>query len=594
MPSDPPEPFTVVELRQPRCALRFGVGACPATGDRPCHNTWWTCPVRSAYDGSGSIRWRLVPDGPGTAFDLADFADADHPATWGIPVPGLTVSGQRGNLNPAGVLEGRSPFGTRHTVTVSGTDIPWTDAVGDFYPDDRDPAPPRGLFALLQARDPYFAGWQIAVYDGYRGQALADMRRRLYLLDSLTGPDAGGAWQATGHDPLMGAAVDLRQFPEAIDARLAAAITAAATVVTVDTVDGARLQRGYGNAGVLYARIGDEILSYTGATETAPGVWTLAGVQRGQLGTTAADAARDAAFGRVGRYAGIEPWRALHDLMTVHGGLDPAAIDLDDWDEEGGTWLPTIRLTGTVAEPTDVQVLAGELCRDGMFFVWTDEAAMAARMMAVRPPRGQVPLLTRDAHIVAGSVQPRLDIQQVITRVFVHYGPRNPVRAGQTPADWQFVRGEIEAEAEQPGALGRARDLRIFSRWITSDIHAYLLCRLILGRYSGPQRFVTLRVAAKDRTITIGQVLDVDVDELTGPDRAAVDARWQVVGWEAIEPGVVYVLDLQTYELRSRFGNWMADGAPDYADATPEQRAIGAWWADDDGLVGGDPAYTFN
>ena len=130
------EPRTVVEVEQPRCAKRFGVGDCSATGTPKCYNTYSTCPVQADYDGSASMRWRFGMPHPEQRSD-GDFSDDDAITTNSIPSL-VSVSTSESKLNPGSALDGKSPFGVTARLTATFTDIPWNDHVGDHYLPDRD------------------------------------------------------------------------------------------------------------------------------------------------------------------------------------------------------------------------------------------------------------------------------------------------------------------------------------------------------------------------------------------------------------------------------------------------------------------------
>jgi len=121
-----------------------------------------------------------------------------------------------------------------------------------------------------------------------------------------------------------------------------------------------------------------------------------------------------------------------------------------------------------------------------------------------------------------------------------------------------------------------------------------MLIARVLGRYRDVPRFLTIRVSGKDREITVGDVCDVTTRELIDSEGRFKSSRWQVISWDQIQQGEVYLLDMQTFDLVGRFGFWMADGSPDYTAATDEQKAMGAWWADDDGLMStGEAGYQW-
>ena len=236
----------------------------------------------------------------------------------------------------------------------------------------------------------------------------------------------------------------------------------------------------------------------------------------------------------------------------------------------------------------------GEVCQQGMFYLWWDETGQTVRMLAVRPPRGAVRVLNQVSHILAGSAELRREPKSLVTRVFVYYDSRSPLKFSKTVSDYRVVSGRIEAEPEHPNAAGGPRPLSIFARFVNTEAHAVQIINRILSRYSSVPRFLTLRLDAKDRDVTVGTVCDLTTAELIDTEGRLNGGRWQVVSWEAVEPGEVYLIDLQTYDYIGLFAEWMADGSPDFDVATQDQRANGAWWADDDGkLPDGSPGYQW-
>lgn len=588
------EAVTIVELQQPRCSLRFGVGACTATGTPKCYNTWSSCKVRGLYDGLGSIRWRFVKDKPGN-WPVGDFSLANAPATNAIPVPGLDVSVAAGSLNAAGVLDGKSPAGVRSRVTVTMGDFPWNDAFGDFYLGDRSNLPARNFWACWMARNMFWGGMYLRIYDGYVGDSLASMRQRVFVLDNVSGPDGSGKVTLTGMDPLMLATQRKSKFPEDMDVRLTAAITAGQTTIRVMTAEPAKLTKAYGNlVGIYHMKIGSEVFSYTGTTLIETGVYDLTGCIRGVVGE-AAIAALDTRCQRVGRYVDMPTWEIGYDQLVNHTPLPSAYVDHADWADEGDTYLPTLRSTAWVMDPVLVDDLMGELCQQGQFYFWWDEYAQSVRMQAVRPPRGTVTALESAGHIVAKSAELTREPESLITRVFVYFGRVDPLKSATDPSNYSVVSGRIEGDVEHPNAAGGPKPLSIFARWVNTEAHAVQIIQRILSRYAVVPRFLTLRLDSKDRTITVGEVCDVTTKEIVDTEGRLSADRWQVISWKEIQPGEVYLIDLQTYDYVGAFAYWMADGSPEFGAATAEQKLIGGWWAADDGKYpDGTPGYQWN
>lgn len=339
------EPITIVELSQPRCALRFGTAPCSATDPVKCYQTWETCQDKLNFDGSGSIKWRFIADAP-QRFEVGEFSDPDAIET--NPIPCLeNVSTYTAKLNPGANLDGKSPFGVTAAVSVEVTSILWDDHVGDHYLNSRPGVvagkvlPIRGDFwALFNARNQIINGMYLTIYDGYVGQSLPAMRSRVYTLDRIDGPNADGSVRLTGLDPLRATEEKKSEFPRSSDLELNAALDDVQTSVLVyGNVDD--LTDSFGNTSLHYLKIGEEILSFVSSTDLGAGQHLLVGVLRGQLGTE--PAAHDAleSCQRVGRYENILSWRVADDLLRNHTVLSNDFLNVASWDVEGGEYQPT-------------------------------------------------------------------------------------------------------------------------------------------------------------------------------------------------------------------------------------------------------------
>lgn len=579
-----PDPITIVELRQPRCAHRFGVLPCPATGTPKCYNTWSTCQnaaSRAVFDASGRIRWRFVANRPGL-FAVGDFSDLDDPATNAIPVEGLQVSTSKSQINIGGILDGKSPFGIRATVSVSMQDFPWDDHVGDFYIADRVALPKRMFWAVWTARNMFYGGMEIVIYEGYAGDALAAMRQRMYKLDNVDGPDASGNVTLRGVDPLVEAEGETSKFPPVMDVKLVAAITAVQTTIRVYTGDETNLSRTLGIGGEKGVRIGSEILFYAGYSTVEPGVYDLTGCTRGVFNTVAATAEADARVQRIGYFKDVPTWECGRYLLSDHTPVGAALIGTS-WQSEGDDYLATFRSTTVVAEPRPVETLMGQIAQQGMFYCWWDEYSQKVEMLAMRAPDGAVTRIDTVSGIIETSAELRREPASLLTRVFVYYAPYDPTKTDQS--NYKVIDGVVEATNEAPQAAGKPYVLEIRADWVTGTVHAQFLIARILSRYRNVPRFLTFRVSAKDREIQIGEVCDVSTGEVVDSEGRVKSERWQVISIGQAVPGEVYILDTQTFDLIGRFGAWMDAADPDYDVATDAEREAGGWWCDDDGLM---------
>jgi len=583
------EVVQIVELEQPRCALRFGVSPCTATG-RPCYNTITTCGEKANFDGSGSIKWRFCkPELTPAQMAIGGHSDPDNIKTDAIPCL-VSVSSASGKMNVGAIADGKSPFGIRSQVTVNLSDILWSDYIGDYYLADR--ASVQGHFwAKWAARNKFTAGMYLRIYEGYVGQSLADMQQRLYVLDQIDGPNASGSVTLRGLDPLRLADTNKAQFPRAIDAKCHVEIGADSDVLIRG--DAADLTDAFGNSTLKYGRIGDEVISYTGATMQEAGVYLLAGATRGALDTVAAAHKEGDAFKRIGRYEKLESWKIARDLLLNHTTMDNDFIDIAAWDAEGDDWLNTFVFTGNILEPTGVGELVGELCQQSAFNVWWDERAQKIPMLAVRPSQDTPLVLDDRSHILEGSAQLKRDPSERKTRIFVYWGLRDTLRKLSEGESFNNLDGIIQADLESEDEGGEVLVKAIYSRWINTRAQAIQVAARVMARYLNVPRYLTISVDAKDRSISMGEIVDVETSNVVDAEGNIQRDRWQVISAEEVEPGHTYVLDLQTFDFSGRYGVWMDDDAPDYDDASDAEKLAGCWWADDDGEVGGEEGYRY-
>lgn len=586
------ETVQIVEIEQPRCVNRFGVSPCTATGTPKCYNTYWTCLDKENYDGTGSIKWRFCRPQDQIRWTYNE-VDANNIETNCYPML-RSVSTTSSRINIGASRKGESPLGVRASVTIQMQDAPWDDHVGDFYLADRtSPAKQPGFWALWTVRNPFYPNIKIRVYEGYKGQALADMQMRLYDLESVSGPDDSGRVTIRGRDPLDKARQKKAKFPTTSQIDLAADISASETDIPVTCLE-TELTASFGNTGgTKYAAIGDEILSYTGYTGTEPDL-TLSGVQRGVLGATAEAHNADDAVQRVGRYEDLRLYEIAEDLLENHTEVESSYINVGgQWGTEGGRFLSTLRGTSTIVEPTPVEDLLGELCRDGLFSIWWDERQQRIPMLAVRPPQ-ETPVVWTDAeNITQGSYSKDVRPDDRMTRVSVFFTQRDPFEALDEASNYENRRIRIDGEVELVEASGgEIIENTIFSRWLQTFGNALLVGASQLLRYRKPPEYITVSVDAKDRSISIGDVVDLETRQQIDIEGNRVQTRWQVIEVEETVPGEKVRCVMQSYQFVGKFAIIMENTAPDYASATAEEKLSGCWIAENTGVMpGGDEPY---
>lgn len=588
------EPVTIVEIEQPRCALRFGVGDCSATGNPKCYNTYSTCPVKNDYDGSGSIRWRCGMD-RAEAWAIGDFSDDDNIKTNVIPMV-TKVSTSKSQLNPGSHLDGKSPFGVTGKVTVSLNDIPWNDHVGDHYIADRSwhvagkvNEYRSDFWKLFMARNKFLTGMFVHVYDGYVGQDFDQFNQRSYTLNKIDGPNAGGGVTITGLDPLRLADKTQAEFPRTSNLSIVTAIDATTSELTLFG-DAEDLTDQFGDAEFIL-RIDDEFISFDGFTTDADGYHVLSNVVRAVEGSEPVSHDLDEKVQRCGVYRRILPWVAVDDLLRNHTPMPAEFLDIDAWNDEGGVYLPTSFITRIVSEPTPVEDLVGTICQQSLIYIWWAEYARKVKMLAVRPPDSTPVTLSDDSNLMDGTTI-KAAPKSRLTRVAIYYGLKGQTRSTTDPANYKYRYVVVDGETE--GGIDEPVTKSIYADWVTLRTQAAQVAFRLLARYLETPRFVSVKVDAKDRSVSVGSIVVLDTDQIVDTEGNIDLTRWQVTSAAEMIAGDSYILDLQTFTFAGRFGRFMADGSPNYTAATQDQKDTGAFYAGSDGLLSnGDKGYQY-
>lgn len=579
------EPVIYVQIDQDLCQLDYGEAPCeasiPETGTRKCFNTRATCQDPDNYD-RGSL----------TLTFCRNQEDIGVDGLYIIPsVTGISTSPTV--LNPGAGGRDSGPLGARATCTVSFQDHPHSDNLVDPYLDERDYiATDRGTFwAKWLARNPYYNNRTMRVYEGYRGQSLSEMQVRTYIIDAIDGPDSRGRVQVKGKDVLKLADDDSAQAPAPSQGELIVDIN---DTTTADLrITGAEASE-YPAPGTV--RINDELLTYTGVTTIDENEINLTGITRATDGSEAASHDAEDRVQVCLRYEDVRVDDLSYEWLTEYGNVPTDYIDTADWDAEASVWLAQFELSGLITEPTGVTSLLSEITEQCLFYIWWDEREQLIRLEAIKPPIGEVPEFTDDANIIADSVKIDVKPKERISQVWVYWGQRNPAEDLDDEQNYRRLRVRADLAAEGEDQYQEKRIKRIYSRWLQTEGQAINVTTRLLSRYRNNPRYMTIDVDAKDRGSWTGDVLDVlnrGVVDVTGAPELT---RWQIISADEVESGhrMRYELELYEYGVGARTGAWMEVDAPDYEDATDEEKETGAWWADDDGTVGdGQSGYNW-
>jgi hypothetical protein len=580
------EPLQIIEIEQPLCSLEYGVSPCTAaigvTGSIKCFNTSKTCQDLPNYDPEPLLLRFCKPQ-------------ATQPE--GIfCVPSLqSVSTSPTQINVVGGSKSKGPLGVRAELSVSFKDHPYSDVLVDKYRTERGYiATDRGSYwSKWLARNPYYTGYIIRVYDGYVGQALADMGKRTYLIDTFSGPDSNQNVTIKAKDVLKLADNDKAQAPIASTGELIVDYSDTASMDPMRITGGIASE--YPAPGKV--RINKELFSYTGVSTISETEINLTGITRSISGTEADDQDSGDRVQWCLEYTNIRPDALTNDLLTTYGAVPSGFIPLSDWSAEASVWLEQFRLSALITEPTGVTDLLGEITEQALFYIWWDERDEQIKLRALRPAAGDfVKPIDNFKNILAGTFELNAKPKERISQVWVFFGQRNPVEKLDDEQNYRRVRVRLDGDAESDLQYGERRIRKIYSRWIQTEAVAIQTTVRLLSRFRDTPEYIAFALDAKDRSMWTGDLADVTVDSVVDVTGAPRILRWQVISAEETVSGEVTEYQLQRFEYgaQDKAAFWMVSDAPTYENASESERLTGSFWGDEFGLMpNGDDGYSW-
>jgi len=564
------EPLQVIEIEQPLCTLEYGVSPCTAaigvTGSIKCFNGSKTCQDLPNYDPEPL---------------LLRFCKSQAKQPEGIfCVPSLmSVSTSPTQINVVGGSKSKGPLGIRAELSVTFKDHPYSDVLVDKYRLERNYiATDRGSYwSKWLARNPYYNGYIMRVYDGYVGQSLSEMGKRTYLIDTFSGPDSNQNVMIKAKDVLKLADNDKAQAPGASTGKLIVDYTESASMDPMRITGGVAAE-------------------YTGVSTISDTEINLTGITRSIRTTEAEDQDAGDRVQICLEYTDIRPDDLANDLLTTYGNVPASFITLADWSAEASVWLEQFRLSTLITEPTGVTDLLGEITEQALFYIWWDERAEQIRLRALRPAfNDSVKSIDNFKNILAGTFELKAKPKERISQVWVFFGQRNPVEKLDDEQNFRSIRVRVDADAESDLQYGEQRIRKIYSRWIQSDAIAIQTTARLLSRFRDTPEYIAFALDAKDRAMWTGDLADVTVDSIVDETGGPRVLRWQVISAEETISGEVTEYQLQRFEYgpTDKAAFIMATNAPIYANASEAQRLTGGFIGDDFGLMpNGDPGYT--
>ena len=542
------------------------------TGTAKCYNTFGTCQSVPNYALGDPLTLRFATNQSGL------------PKTGTVfPAMSAAPTTNAGEINLSGIDPRTSALGKRARVTVNLQDFTYHDTLTDPYVADRgyDPAERGTFFSKLFARNPYYVGRSLRVKSGYVGEAFAAMDTRHYVISEWEGPNAAGEVTVTAKDVLDLADNAKSVCPAASRGKLATAITATDTTVTLTP---ATVGDEYPASG--YVSIGREIMGFTRSgdvlTLTARGAWTTSATAH-----AANDVVQVCAY-----WINQRPCDVMYDIYTDGGdtgiggaNINPSFMDLPAWQSENDSSLGGIVLTSIIPKPTGCALLIGEICQHGVLS-WWDEVAQEIRYRVNRPigPGEAYFNITDAAHIIRGTLDIERPDDMRATQVHFWHGVIDPTDYAEDGNKFKKLVATIATEEESPNAYGESRIKKIYSRWfgvVGDDGAASVLAERLGDRYRNTPVVISGQMDVKDKSsMSLAALVRVQSYLLTDEHGAQIPQSMQVRYLSERNDRLEFKAETFTFE--GRFGFWLDDPTDDYDTASDDDKEFGAYWMDED------------
>lgn len=468
------------ELVLTPCTRTYGVAPCTAAlgvtdaGTGKCYNSPGTCQSRQNYlAGTQVVRW-------------VNGMAAVPQAIAAIPsMTGLSTRSQE--IKPGESLP------VRESVTANFVNHPHSDVGFDKYLADRSFNPyNQGTFwRKFMARWPAanLKGLECRTVRGTDDQALDEMERRYYVLDSTSGPAANGTFSITAKDAIKFLDDDKAVAPEVSPGALLADINSTATSLTLNPA-------GIGNLAYPvsgYASIGDEAVSFTRVNDVV--TLTARAIDNSKLGDHKAGDTFQLALD----FNGVEVSSIINTLL-LYTKIPTDYFDYTRWSTETVANLGKI-FTRKIYKPTGVKTLINELIQQAGLVIWTDTQAKKIRIKVIKSEPQNVTYTDND--FIEGSLNTSVDYDKHITNVLFYYGAKNYIKKTDEKENYNVILNRFELQTDDLLADAPLSQREIFSHWVltSNSSAAKYAADLLLKRYSQPPRTASFKLPSRLKPI---------------------------------------------------------------------------------------------
>lgn len=498
-------PIAVLELDLDFCQNTYGVLPCTASGPSPqkCFNTFATCQDKQNFIKEMKT-YRF------SSLRIDDLQSPGDPPTFPTL---MSLSTAPTRLEPAKGL------GIRSSVKIKIQDHPWTDEGIDPYIRERDYNPDeRGSFwARFLARNLFWQNRLCRVKQGYLNSdgtySDANMTTRLYILNSISGPDSKGIISITAKDILKLADRERAQIPTASEATLVNSINSTQTSFSI--IDSQAKIKNAFDSGQTYAIIDNEVIRLTNVfgsggnysvtcnRATMPNFYSE---QPEADDHEAGSTIQDCFF-----YSNQRVDNIFFDLLGRVASIPSQYLDTVQWDSKINEGLQGYLFSRLIVEPTGVKDLLTELTEHTVT-IWWDERAQKVLMDTLfdHTPNGS--FYNDFDHLIENTVNSTVDIKGRVSQVWIYLGIRSPLLTDGDAKDYRQVVIRADLDFENEFSYGSPSIKKIKSSWMPSGLGSVAseIASRLVRNYRLAKTTLVMSLDAKDDDNWTGDKIEVE------------------------------------------------------------------------------------
>jgi hypothetical protein len=497
----------LIRIRAKKCSLLNGVAPC--TASELCYNTRGTCRDLANISEGFQYLWFCEPSQTLPQVPVTDLI---------FPVL-QSVSTRPAELNPSFRFSDFDALGKRGELNITLSDFLHHDRGIDPYFDSRTREPQGTFWTRWLARNPYYAGFLVDVFDYIDGNSILE---ETYEIEKISN-NSSGIVTIKALDVLRKGLE--RQAPDLSTAVILQNVNASQTTITVSDASQ------FGDSGVI--EIGNELMDYTRSGSVLT-------VVRASYGTEAKTHSADDVVQDCLVYADAKVTDIIYDLLVNRGGVSADFIDLTTWQTDEELWMGGVRLSRVVAKPTKIKKLISEICEQTLAMIWFSQLDQKIKFRPIQPGITKT-TLNDDENIVDSGVSINRDDEKRVNVVRVSFAKINPLLSDEPQ---NFSRATVTiASADVLARYGnelRYRD--VFANWLpaSQSAQAFILGSLILQESIDQLTATTFTLEYKDSDIDLGDVVVLNTRDLVDEDGAPVDQAALVVMREEVQKGLMY------------------------------------------------------